>query len=106
MTSAVSSDNRSPQLGSDDSARGSTTGRSLTGALRRVFLKPVCDPGRTEGGGVTVALEGRPTPAVTSAPAESLQRTPFGHPQKGWCPSDRSGARSAYSAERRAHRTD
>src|SRR6516165_7110268 len=88
-TSGVSSDNNAPQVGSDDPARGSTTGRSLTGALRRVFLKPVCDPGRTAGGGVMQALHERPTMAVTSAPAESLQRTPIGHPQKGWCPSDR-----------------
>jgi hypothetical protein len=48
----------SPQIGSDDSARRPTTGRSLTGALRRVFLKPVCDLGRAEGCGVMQALEG------------------------------------------------
>ncbi|RIK14552.1 MAG: hypothetical protein DCC50_10890 [Acidobacteria bacterium] len=66
----------SPVVGSDDSARGSTTGRSLTGALRRVFLMPVHGPGRTEGGGVMQALMGRPHAAVTSALAESLPRMP------------------------------
>jgi hypothetical protein len=33
------------------------------------------------------ALYERPRLAVTSAPAESLQRTPLGCPRKGWCPS-------------------
>ncbi|MBB3043998.1 hypothetical protein FHU40_003835, partial [Nocardioides soli] len=51
---------------------------------------PVCDPGRTEGGGVIVALTGRPSTAVTSALAESLQRMLIGHPSRGWCPSDRA----------------
>jgi len=41
---------------------------------------PVCDPGRTEGGGVMEALKRRPQLAVTSALAESLQRTPHRHP--------------------------
>lgn len=47
---------------------------------------PVCDPGRTEGGGAAVALYQRPTLAVTSVPAESQQRIPIGYPPKGWCP--------------------
>lgn len=54
---------------------------------------PVCDPGRTEGGGVTVALYQRPTLAVTSVPAESQQRIPIGYAPKGWCPSDVRTAR-------------
>ena len=40
---------RSPHDGSDDPARRPTTGRSLTGALRRVPLSPVCSPARSRG---------------------------------------------------------
>ena len=34
------------------------------------------------------ALNGRPTQAVTPAPAESLLRTSLTKPAEGWCPSD------------------
>lgn len=37
-----------------------------------------------------LALYERPNLAVTSAPAESLQRTPVRYPPKAWCPSDRT----------------
>ena len=52
-------------------------GRSLTGALRRVPLLPVCSPAKAGGGGVMLAVFRRPTQTVTPAPAETLQRTPY-----------------------------
>ena len=65
-----------PQGGSDDPARRTATGRSLTGALRRVSLLPVRVPAEARGGGVLLAVFRRPTQTVTPAPAESLQRAP------------------------------
>src|SRR5450755_298874 len=63
--SGSASDTVSPHGGSDDPARRLATGRSLTGALRRVLLLPVHSPARTGGGGVTVAVFRRPTQAIT-----------------------------------------
>src|SRR5271167_5230491 len=64
----------SPHGGSDGPARRLATGRSLTGALRRIPLLPVRSPGRTEGGSVIVAVSQRPNQAVTPALAEFQQR--------------------------------
>ena len=71
-------DTVTPQGGSDGPAAARLApGRSLTGALRRVPLLPVCSPAKAGGGGVMLALHGRPQQAVTPAPAESLQRAPY-----------------------------
>src|SRR5580692_3897557 len=69
-------DTETPQDGSDDPARRTATGRSLTGALRRVSLLPVRVPGKAGGGGVIPAVFRRPPKTVTPAPAESLHRAP------------------------------
>src|SRR3984885_16335494 len=71
-------DTVTPQDGSDGTAAARLApGWSLTGALRRVPLLPVCSPGRTGGGSVMPALHGRPNQAVTPAPAESQQQAPY-----------------------------
>ena len=70
-------DTATPQDGSDGPAAARLApGRSLTGALRRVSLLPVCGPARAGGGGVIVAIHWRPTQAVSPAPAESQHRAP------------------------------
>jgi len=52
----------SPLAGSDGyPARGTFTGRSLAGALRRFSLLPVPVPGEAGGGGVMLAVLQRPT---------------------------------------------
>jgi len=63
--SGGASDTVSAHGDSDDAARRLATGRSLTGALRRVLLLPVRSPGRAGGGGVIVAVFWQPTQAVT-----------------------------------------
>jgi hypothetical protein len=71
------SGNFSPFIGSDGyPARGTCTGWSLTGALRRFSLLPVPVPGEAGGGGVMMAVFQRPAQAVTPAPAESLPQAP------------------------------
>lgn len=72
--SGSASDTVSHHGGSDDPARRPATGRSLTGALRRVPLLPVRSPARTGGGSVMVAVSQRPNRAVTPALAEFQQR--------------------------------
>jgi hypothetical protein len=75
--SGSASDNFSPFIGSDGNpARGTCTGWSLTGALRRFSLLPVPVPQEAGGGGVMLALHRRPAQAVTPAPAESLPQAP------------------------------
>ena len=76
VASLSPSDNSAPQGGSDDPARRTATGRSLTGALRRVSLLPVRVPAETGGGGVMRAVSRRPPQTVTPAPAEFQQRAP------------------------------
>jgi hypothetical protein len=59
--SGSASDIPSPHDGSDDPAAArQAPGRSLTGALRRVSLLPVCGPARAGGGGVMLAIHWRP----------------------------------------------
>ena len=60
-------DNETPQAGSDNPARRLAAGPSLTGALRRVLLLPVCSPARAGGGSVMLALNEQRRRAVTPA---------------------------------------
>jgi hypothetical protein len=71
---SANDDMRTPCGGSDDPARRTATGWSLTGALRRFSLLPVRAPAGTGGGGVMLAVFRRPPQTVTPAPAESQQR--------------------------------
>jgi hypothetical protein len=75
-----------------DGSEGGCSRWSLTGALRRVPLLPVCSPGRTGGGSVMPALHGRPNQAVAPAPAEPQQQAPYRCLRERWCPSDRTAA--------------
>jgi hypothetical protein len=59
--------------GSTTSMKRTSPGRSLIGALRRAPVLPVIRPRRTGGGGVIVALEGQPSPAVTPTLIESQE---------------------------------
>jgi hypothetical protein len=71
---------RVAELGKAPDQRGD--GRTVTsGARRRVFLMPVCDPGRTEGGCVMRPSKGdQPRPSPRSA--QSLHRMPIGDPHR------------------------
>ncbi len=87
-------DRRQPAKGNPDSARRLTAGRSLTGALRRVPLLPVINLGRAGGGGVRLALGGRPAWAVTPALTELAVTLSRGPPGRG-STSDRPNASGA-----------
>ena len=84
-------DNETPQAGSDNPARRLAAGPSLTGALRRVLLLPVCSPARAGGGSVMLALNEQRRRAVTPALTGSEQRASCQCPPRGECTSD--GAR-------------
>ena len=80
--SGSASDTVSPHGGSDDPARRPATGRSLTGALRRIPLLPVRSPARTGGGSVMVAVSQRPTrPSPRPSPSPNKGH-PIGAPAK------------------------
>src|SRR6266536_5907227 len=87
------SDNTSPQLGSDVTRRaGLAAGWSLTGALRRFSLLPVCSPGKDQEWRCHAGPRRATAPSHLPAPAEFQQRLSQKAPSEGWCPSDRAAA--------------
>ena len=79
--------------GSDNPARRLAAGPSLTGALRRVLLLPVCSPARAGGGSVMLALNEQRRRAVTPALTGSEQRASCQCPPRRGSTSDDPGAR-------------
>src|SRR5215218_6301179 len=85
--------------GSDDTARGPSSGQPLPDAQGHISLSQVHSHGRADGSTVIQALKRQPAEAITSARPESQQR-PLLRPPEAWCPRDRR-RRSAQTYPRR-----